>query len=761
MRRIAIGLSVSLLAGAVGFAAPPERKLTLPATPYKYADPKLPAHFEERWVKALDMTPADNPTTDAGAALGRMLFYDPRLSASNTVSCGSCHRQEYAFSEPHAVSIGHEGRKGDRNSMSLVNLRWARAGLFWDERASTLEEAVGLPVKSRIEMSGKDGPVVVKAVSADPAYPPLFKVAFGTDEVSEERVRKALAQFIRSMVSADSKYDQAAAKEKSVKDEFADFSPEENRGKALFLQNCNLCHHVGEGKHVVFFDMFRSLNNGSDADANASDGGRGDITLNPSEVGQFRASSLRNVAVTGPYMHDGRFGTLEEVIEFYSSGVKRHPNAGAVGRFGFDAKDKAALLAFLHTLTDETFLTDERFSDPWAGGGKPKLKLPKPGEWSKPSTNKLAPIADRLSRGEGVQGGEVLPWLKGLDKNGDGMLDMTECEPLIDVLVKTRVGVIPTDRSPRGGGRGERPAVKAEPLGDFDGDGKIDDGEARAFAGFKRLTELGDGGYLRGLVRTDRFLGGYELTVDQAEAARKALNAGRGELAKRVHDLDLETLAKLEKLTGAETVAKFQGLVIDQQVASVRVRTVRDPDPRPTVEKQLAGFDKGGDGKFSSDEIATLATGLERLAGGFGQSAPEAIDMAQFVRRFVSYDPAGKGTVAVAKLPERLVELAARGDRDGNGVLSSAEIEGYVRKTAFGQLLFEGIYVGGGFADTLVRHDDLVAELKLPDDTRKAVEKLFADHADKVNALKSEAVAEQFAKFRDAVGKNAPAPAKR
>jgi cytochrome c peroxidase len=754
------------LTPAVAQAAPPgERKLTLPETPHKYADPKLPPNFEERWVKALDMTPADNPTTDAGATLGRALFYDTRLSASNTVSCGTCHVQKYAFAEPFKVSVGHEGRKGDRNAMSLVNLRWARAGLFWDERVGTLEEAVGLPVRSRIEMAGRDGPALLKTLAADARYAPLFKAAFGTTEVTDERIRKALAQFIRSMVSCDSKYDRGAAKVSSVKDDFPNFSAEENRGKTLFLQNCNLCHHIGEGKHIAFFDMFRSLNNGLDPDANAPDGGRGDITLNPTEVGQFRASSLRNVAVTGPYMHDGRFDTLEQVIEFYSTGVKRHPNAGAVGRFGFDAKDKAALLAFLNTLTDETFLTDPKFSDPWSGEAKPILKPITPNVGANPEPKKLPPIAERLERGEGLQSGEVFAWLKALDKNGDGTLDMDEYEPVVAVLAKTRVGVLSTSRGPRGGGpgpKGERPGAKVEPpLGDFDGDGRVDDAEARVFGALKRLTELGDGGVLRRLVRTDRFLGGFELPVGQAEDARKALNAGRTDLTSRTRKLDLETLARLEKLAGADAVSRFQGLVIDQQVASVRRRTARETDPRPTVERQIAQFDKDGDGKFSQDELADLGAALDRLSGGFGQTPPEAIDMAQFTRRLIAYDPAGKGSVVVAKLPERLVDFAVRGDRDRDGVLSPAEIEAFVRTTAFGQLLSEGIYVGGGFANTLVQHTDLLGELKLSGEARTAAEMLFAEHDRKLKAMTAEAVADQFAKFRDAVGKKTPPPAKR
>lgn len=759
-------LVIALAALTLADVSAAERKLTLPETPPHYSEPKLPANFEERWVRALDTTPPDNPTTDAGATLGRVLFYETRLSATNTISCGSCHLQKHAFAEPRRTSVGHEGRRGDRNAMSLVNLRFARAGLFWDERAATLEEAVGLPVRSRIEMAGRDGPALLKSLAADGRYAPLFKAAFGTAEISDERVRKALAQFLRAMVSCDSRYDRAASAVSSVRDEFPGFTAEENRGKAVFIQNCNLCHHIGEGKHVAFFDQFRALNNGIDPDANSADGGRGDITMNPSEVGQFRASSLRNVAVTAPYMHDGRLDTLEDVIEHYSSGVKRHPNAGAVSRFAFSPADKAALVAFLKTLTDETFLNDPRFADPWSSDSRPELKeLDRPPVLaSAPAKKALPPVAERLANGQGLDSGEVVPWMKGLDANRDGMLDSSELEPLIAVLVKTRIGNLSTGRAARGGPapKGERPALKvAPPLGDFDGDGTIDDAELRAFASFKRLTELGDGGMLRGLVRTDRFLGSYDLTVGQAEAARRLLNTGRSDLARRLHVLNHETLARLETLAGKDAVVRLEVLIIDRQVASVRRRTARDPDPRLAVEKLLAQFDKDGDGKFAPEEVAELGTALNRLAGGFGQAAPEAIDMAQFTRRFMAYDPMGRGTVAVAKLPERLLDFAARGDRDRNGLLSPPEIEQYIRSTAFGNLLSEGIYVGGGFANTLVRNADLIAELKLPDAARMAAEALFAEHAAHVEQLIDREIAEQFPKFRDAVGKKVPPSARR
>lgn len=765
---LAVGHGATIRQGCA--ASPAERKLTLPDKAYRYTEPQLPANFEERWVKALDTTPSNNLTTDAGAALGRVLFYDTRMSASGTVSCGSCHRQEYAFAEPAAVSQGHEGRRGDRNAMSLINLRFSRAGFFWDERSETLEEAVGLPVRSRLEMAGPGGPAIVKVVASDRRYEPLFEAAFGSPQVTEERIRLALAQFIRAMVSCDSKYDRAASQAGNVKEDFAAFTAEENLGKTLFLQRCNLCHHIGEGQHVAFFDMFRSLNNGLDPDADASDGGRGDITLNPSEVGLFRASSLRNVAVTAPYMHDGRLATLEDVVEHYSSGTLRHPNAGAVGRFGFAALEKAALVAFLKTLTDDTFLEDARFSDPWTIAAGPKAGTDvAPAGVRSANTSTLQPATERIARGEGLRVGEASQWLKGLDANGDGLLNQAEMEPLIQVLVKTRVGVLSTERGGaapgrvRGGrGRPEGATSEAsEAQGDFDADGTVTEAEASALSAFQRLTDLGDGGPLRRLVRTDRFLGGYDLSAAEAEAARQALNAGRSELAEQVHALDLAALSNFEKLAGAGAVARFQTLVIDRQSAAVRVRTAREDDPRPTVERQLAQFDRDENGTYSAAEVAELGAALDRLAGGFGQAPPALIDMTQFHRRFVSYDPAGQGSVAIAKLPERLVDFAVRGDHNRDAVLSPEEIEDYIRATAFGHLLEEGVYVGGGFANTLDRYAELVDELGLAGETRDQVKQVFENHTAQVESLKRESIAAQFAKFRAAVGDRVPPLARR
>jgi cytochrome c peroxidase len=367
------------LAGS-GWAAPPGkdtedripakpstlRTLRLPQEPYHYADIQLPAHFQTLQARRFDNTPSSNPITDAGATLGRVLFYDTRLSANNTTACGSCHLQKHAFATPHRFNKGFEGKVLDRNAMSLVDLRYyPRGRFFWDERASTLEEQVLLPIQSKVEM-GQDLTRLTDLLTRDTTYPALFSRAFGDSQVTPERIGRALAQFVRSLISYQAKYDEGMAKASSVREDFASFTAEENRGKTLFLRNCATCH-LPRGQAAHFF-MLRPLNNGLDADHKNSDGGVGDITLNGFQMGLFKSPSLRNVELTAPYMHDGRFATLEAVIDHYSKDIKLHPNLDPRLRrrgLNFTEGQKAALVAFLKTLSDTKFITDPKLSDPF------------------------------------------------------------------------------------------------------------------------------------------------------------------------------------------------------------------------------------------------------------------------------------------------------------------------------------------------------------------------------------------------------------
>jgi cytochrome c peroxidase len=336
----------------------------LPAAPFNYADPDLPSHFTTPVGQLFDNTPADNPVTDAGATLGRVLFYDTRLSANGTVACASCHLQTHAFDDPRRLSTGFEGGLTDRHAMSLVNLRYyPRGRFFWDERGDNLESMVLLPVANTVEM-GQDPARLPAVLSQAPFYPALFQEAFGDPEITERRVARALAQFVRSLVSYQSRYDEGRARAASLRDDFPTFTHQENRGKALFLRHCANCHlSTGDEAHFV---LTAPANTGLDADTRSADGGVGDVTLNPRDLGSFKSPSLRNVEVSAPYMHDGRFPTLEAVLEHYSQGGTDHPNKDVrVQPLHLTGSEKTALVAFLVTLTDTAFLADPRFSNPF------------------------------------------------------------------------------------------------------------------------------------------------------------------------------------------------------------------------------------------------------------------------------------------------------------------------------------------------------------------------------------------------------------
>jgi cytochrome c peroxidase len=335
----------------------------LPDIPDEYANLNLPAHFNTPQLINIDNTPFDNPVTNEGARLGRVLFYDKRLSANNTVACASCHIQANGFADPSAFSHGFAGGLTGRNSMSLANARYFGPGtFFWDERAPSLEAQTLRPIQDSVEM-GLTLPELESKVAAETYYAPLFQAAFGTSEVTSERISLALAQFVRAMVSYRARYDQGRASNFSI------FTPQENLGRQLFngRGRCNVCHTTDA------FVAPNARNNG--LELVSTDTGLGGVTGNPADNGKFKVPSLRNIALTGPYMHDGRFGTLAEVIEFYNSGVQAHPNLdpvlrgpgpnGQPRRLNLNPVEQEALLAFLNTLTDEAFVTDPKFSDPF------------------------------------------------------------------------------------------------------------------------------------------------------------------------------------------------------------------------------------------------------------------------------------------------------------------------------------------------------------------------------------------------------------
>jgi cytochrome c peroxidase len=379
MRVCLLAVSGLALAAAGGWADPPaseppgpavatanvRRSLRLPETPYRYASLDLPAHFRTPAARAFDNTPPDNPVTDAGATLGRVLFYDKRLSSNNTVACASCHQQKHAFADSNRFSKGFEDKLTDRHAPSLVDVRYYQRGrFFWDERAASLEAQVLVPIQSKLEM-GQQLPRLLEVLAKDEHYPGLFKKAFGNDKVTSERLAKAIAQFVRSLVSYQSKYDEGLARARVTHLDFENFTVEENRGKMLFLEHCANCHLPG-GQSAHFFTN-RPLNNGLDTDIKKGDGGVGDLTLNPRQVGLFKSPTLRNIALTAPYMHDGRFDTLEKVVEHYSKGVQQHPNLDGRMRRprNFTQGQQAALVAFLRTLSDTHLIDDPKYSDPF------------------------------------------------------------------------------------------------------------------------------------------------------------------------------------------------------------------------------------------------------------------------------------------------------------------------------------------------------------------------------------------------------------
>lgn len=366
-------LASSFFKGAF-FPPPPVENLVpvLPETLYDYNDYPLPNYYNNNDIVDEDNTPNNNLTTDAGATLGRVLFYDKNMSFNNTIACASCHLQENAFTDPAQFSEGFDGGLTGRNSMSLAHAKYydgrnqgpiSGPRFFWDERAATLEDQVLMPIQDPVEMGMTLDGLIPKLETLS-YYPDLFTDAFGDATINSDRVSRALAQFIRSMVSYQSKYD-ISAPNGNLNGPFPDFTPAENRGKGLFQQRCGNCHRTG----LQVMDQAR--NNG--LDATTTDEGLGAVTGNNNDDGKFKSPSLRNVAVTGPYMHDGRFETLEEVVDFYSTGVQDHPNLdnrlqnnnNDPVNFNFNQGQTNDLIAFMNTLTDNAFLTDARFADPF------------------------------------------------------------------------------------------------------------------------------------------------------------------------------------------------------------------------------------------------------------------------------------------------------------------------------------------------------------------------------------------------------------
>ena len=339
-----------------------------------YSAPALPAYFDHT-VAELDSTPAANAIDDRVATLGRVLFYDLRLSTNNRASCASCHQQALGFTDSMRFSNGiSTAGTTEFHAMRLGNLRyWQPGSTFWDRRVASVEAQASHPLLNPVEM-GWGGPAggmddLVRKLGATGYYPDLFAWAFGSPAVTEPRLQRALAQFVRAMVSSSSRWDAGYAQvfapeapNRALDLDLPNFTPQENRGRHLFMTaagqggaGCSACH------------VPPTFALAADARSNGLDAG---------ETRLFKAPSLRSVGLTGPYMHDGRFDTLAEVVDFYDHGVQPGPaldprlrHGSGPQRLNLSAGDRAALVAFLMTLTDTALTTDARFSDPFRRQG--------------------------------------------------------------------------------------------------------------------------------------------------------------------------------------------------------------------------------------------------------------------------------------------------------------------------------------------------------------------------------------------------------
>jgi cytochrome c peroxidase len=296
--------------------------------------------------------PADNPITTEKVELGQKLYFDPRLSGDDTVSCATCHNPLHAFAEPRPVSIGVGGKAGARNAPTVLNAAFLQEQ-FWDGRAPTLEEQAKGPLTNKVEMAMPDHDSVAKKVARIPEYPPLFEKAFGDDQVTIDRVVQAIASFERTLITLDAPIDRFLAGDPGA------ISAEAKRGWDLFngKARCNTCHgHVGA--FPLFTDeQYHNLGVGTDA-------GRFGVTKEAKDTGAFKTPHLRNVAKTAPYMHDGSEPTLAAVIEFYDRGGNANPHLdGGMRPLGLTAQEKADLVALLETFTSDDLARFEKLAE--------------------------------------------------------------------------------------------------------------------------------------------------------------------------------------------------------------------------------------------------------------------------------------------------------------------------------------------------------------------------------------------------------------
>lgn len=310
----------------------------------------------------------DNPLTKERVHLGRKLFYETMLSRDGSISCASCHKQENAFADTNKLSFGVDNSLGKRQAMAIFNMAYNDNQFFWDGRANLLRDQSLLPIQDHLEMDESLENVIAKLQNSE-TYVGLFTRAFENGEINSVNISLALENFMNSIISEDSKYDRYLAGK-------VELTESEERGRALFFLEYNEffpddsgadCAHCHSGNN---FENDLYMNNGLDTDADFEDMGRENVTEDPQDRAKFKVTSLRNVAVTPPYMHDGRFQTLEEVIDHYNEEVKNSStvNPALLGTTAtglmLDAQEKEDLINFLKTLTDYTLLNNPEYSNP-------------------------------------------------------------------------------------------------------------------------------------------------------------------------------------------------------------------------------------------------------------------------------------------------------------------------------------------------------------------------------------------------------------
>lgn len=361
MRKYLMGLAIIAIVTAISCQKEPEPTdgVSYDGTPYTLVQGDFPP---------APIAP-DNALTVEGVKLGRMLFYETRLSKDGTMSCASCHRQKHAFADSNQFSIGVDGFPGKRQAMAVFNMAWNTNEFFWDGRAHLLRDQSLKPIEDSLEMAESLDNVIAK-LNTDQTYKDQFMRAFGSEEITSEKMSLAMEQFMNSIVSVNSKYDKFLRGD-------ATLTPSEQRGRKLFFTEYNQffpdssgadCAHCHSPRN---FENSLYMNNGLESDASLTDIGREEVTNNPMDRGKMKVPSLRNIELTAPYMHDGRFTTLEEVVEHYNSGLKASmtldpalANTMSTGLM-LNAQDKADLVAFLKTLTDDDLMKDPQYSDPF------------------------------------------------------------------------------------------------------------------------------------------------------------------------------------------------------------------------------------------------------------------------------------------------------------------------------------------------------------------------------------------------------------